>query len=159
MNTSKIILAPYRQLIEYVFDIEKYVGFQNARWFMWNSDSLSWVYGLSEFEIKNFVLQFENCQQEIKRTIQNTESEKLKRKLNIEFEQIPGFDYTDYILNTDNVSWLFIKVLRPVKTLRMTMKFKNILEDIRLTTERMINYTENKEWIELEKNNGSQHCT
>ncbi len=97
MNTSNILLAPYRQLIESVSDIEKYVGFENARWFMWKSNSLSWVYGLSEFEIKNFAQQLENSQQEIKRTIQNTESEKLKRKLNIEFEQIPRLDYTDYI--------------------------------------------------------------
>ncbi len=151
MNSSIIILAPYRQLLEYVSDIEKYVGFQNARWFMWNSDSLSWVYGLSEFEIKNFAQQFENSLQEIKVTIRNTENEKLKQKLNIEIDQIPSFDYSKYVLNTDNASWIFMKALQPFKTLRMTMKFKSILEDIRLTSERMINYTENQSWLELEK--------
>ncbi|MGQ1788538.1 MULTISPECIES: hypothetical protein [unclassified Saccharicrinis] len=151
MNTSKIILAPYRQLLEYVSNIEQYVGFQNARWFMWNSDSLSWVYGLSEFEIKNFAQQFENLLQEIKVTIRNTENEKLKQKLNTEIDQIPSFDYSEYVLNTDNASWIFMKALRPFKTLRMTFKFKSILEDIRLTSERMINYTENQSWLELEK--------
>ncbi len=148
----KITLAPYQQLLDYIFEIEKHVGFKNIRCFMWNSSSLSWVYGVSEFEIKNFALQLENCIREINRTIQNTESEKLKRKLIIEFEKIPVFNSSEYILNTNNASWLFAKSLQPLKTLRMTVKFKSILEDIKLTTERMINYTKNREWLELANN-------
>lgn len=114
-------------------------------------DDFSWVYGLSEVEIEDFGSQYENIREEIKNTITKTENKKLREKLSNEYEHLPTFDYKEFVLNTDNASWLFIRTFKPFMTIRKTVKFKNTLDEIRRTCERMINYYNNVEWLELEK--------
>jgi len=146
----QLITAPLKNLRESAMNIDRFVLFNNFRWFADMRDDFSWVYGLSEVEINDFLRQYNNTKSEIKNIIDNTQNEKLKVKLILENESLPSIDSTEFTVNLDKRYWI-LNMLRPFKKIRKSLKFKEIINDINRTCERMINYIENVEWLEYEK--------
>jgi hypothetical protein len=146
----QLITAPLKNLRESAMNIDRFVLFNNFRWFADMRDDFSWVYGLSEVEINDFLRQYNNTKSEIKNIINNTQNEKLKVKLILENESLPSIDSTEFTVNLDKRYWI-LNMLRPFKKIRKSLKFKEIINDINRTCERMINYIENVEWLEYEK--------
>jgi len=146
----QLITAPLKNLRESAMNIDRFVLFNNFRWFADMREDFSWVYGLSEVEINDFLRQYNNTKSEIKNIIDNTQNEKLKVKLILENESLPSIDSTEFTVNLDKRYWI-LNMLRPFKKIRKSLKFKEIINDINRTCERMINYIENVEWLEYEK--------
>ena len=147
---AQLITAPLKNLRESAMRIDRFVLFNNFRWFADIRDDFSWVYGLSEVEINDFLGQYSNTKSEIKNIINNTQNEKLKAKLILENESFPSIDPTEFTVNLDKRYWI-LNILRPFKKIRKSLKFKEIINDINRTCERMTNYIENVEWLEFEK--------
>ena len=154
MTTDKIelelTLAPFRNLIRSAKVLEGYIGFKKLRWFSGARDDFSWVYGVSEVEIEDFSRLYDQTRQEIKSIIERTENEKLKAKMTGEYKEFPALPCKQFTLDTNDTFWI-LKTFRPGKKIRNSIKFKRILDEIWRTCERMINYSENIAWLELEK--------
>ena len=112
-------------------------------------DDFSWVYGLSEVEINDFARQYSDTKDEIKTLLNNTENEKLQAKIKSEYDSLPTLDPKEFTVDLDKATW-FLNMLRPFKTIRKSLEFKDILNEINRTCERMINYIENVKWLEIE---------
>ena len=131
-------------------NLDNFVLFKNFRWYANMRDNFSWVYGLSEVEINDFARQYSDTKDGIKTILNNTENKKLQAKIKTEYDSLPSLDPKDFAIDLGKVSWIF-NLLRPFKTIRKSLEFKDILNEINRTCERMINYIENVEWLELEK--------
>jgi hypothetical protein len=136
-------IAPLLHLIKTVRDLEVNIIYNNWRWFQGARDDFSWVYGLSEIEIEEFGNQYSKTKNGIINTIEHTENDKLRLKLTNEYRNFPHLDYKEFVLKTDNLPWFYIKAFKSFTTIKKTVKFKDILAEIRRTCERMLNYYEN----------------
>ena len=145
-------LAPCRNMIKHVNELEKYILFSKWRRFSGQRDMFSWVYGISEVEIKDFSSRYDSSQEEIKRIVSLTDNEKLKAKLTTEFLNLPKLNYNEFILDSNNSLWKHATIFRPLRKIKKTIKFKNSIKEIKIICERMINYAENINWLDLEKN-------
>ncbi|MES2591590.1 MAG: hypothetical protein V4608_06875 [Bacteroidota bacterium] len=146
----QLITTPLRNLRQSAMNLDGFVLFINFRWFADMRDDFSWVYGISEVEINDFARQYGDTKDGIKTLLNNTENEKLRTKLKFEFESLPTLDPKEFTVDLDKPYWI-LSMLRPIKTIRKSIKFKDILNEINLTYERMVNYIENVEWLELQK--------
>lgn len=142
--------APLKNLRLSAMNLDSFVLFKNWRWFSDMRDDFSWVYGLSEVEIYDFSRQYISTKHEIKNIINNTENKKLKVKLELEYCTFPTLDSSEFTVDLDKKYWI-LNTFKPFKKIRKSIKFKGIINEINRTCERMINYIENVEWLELEK--------
>ncbi len=142
------IISPLSNLIYNANELQKYLLFSNFRWFGSLYDNFSHVYGLSESEISNFSLIYENTKAEVEKKIEKIENVKLKDKLKTEFSQYPILIKSEFVVNTKNILWI-IKFIFPIFFIIKTLKFKEILAEIKITSEVIVNNLENSEWLEL----------
>lgn len=142
------IISPLSNLIYNANELQKHLLFANARWFGSLYDNFSHVYGLSESEISNFGLVYENTKAEVEQKIERIENVKLKNKLKTEFNQYPIFIKSEFVVNTKNLLWI-TKFIFPIFPIIKTLKFKEILTDIKITSEVLVNNLENSEWLEM----------
>jgi len=84
-KTLELTLAPLRHLSRSVVDLDSYLILNKLRWFVAARDEFSWVYGISEVEIRDLAQRYENSRNEIKNIIKRTENENLRDKLENEF--------------------------------------------------------------------------
>jgi len=145
----QLITGPLQNLRQSAANLDSFVLFKNFRWFANMRDDFSWVYGLSEVEINDFARQYSDTKDEIKTLLNNTENEKLQAKIKSEYDSLPTLDPKEFTVDLDKATW-FLNMLRPFKTIRKSLEFKDILNEINRTCERMINYIENVKWLEIE---------
>jgi hypothetical protein len=146
----QLITAPLKNLSQSAMNLNSFVLFKNFRWFANMRDNYSWVYGLSEVEINDFVRQYDDTKDEIKTILSNTENEKLKAKLKLEYESLPTLNPTEFTVDLDKTLWI-LNLFRPIKRIRKSIKFKDTIIEINRICARMTNYIENVEWLELEE--------
>lgn len=149
MTEVELSTMPLKHLQQTASDLEKYILYKNGRLFSGWRDNFSWVFGISEVELLDFARIYDDTIDVIRNFISITENKKLKEKLEAEFKFLPTLNANEFILDINNRYWI-LKIIRPFKTIRKSLKLKGILNDISRTCERMINYIENVEWLELE---------
>ncbi len=144
---THFITAPMRSLKQHAVELDSCVFYGKWRWFQGYWDAFSWVYGLSEEEIRDFMNRYEHARDNIQNIISVMENGRLKDKLTSEYRFFPESNAGQFV-NTHWYLWLFF-ILSPIKKIRKTHQFKRFLDDIASTSERMINYTENAAWLEM----------
>ncbi|MDX9931328.1 MAG: hypothetical protein RB294_01985 [Bacteroidales bacterium] len=144
---THFITAPMRSLKQHVMELDSCVFYGKWRWFQGYWDAFSWVYRLSEEEIRDFMNRYEHARDNIQNIISVMENGRLKDKLTSEYRFFPESNAGQYV-NSHWYLWLFY-MLSPIKKIRKTHQFKRFLDDIASTSERMINYTENAAWLEM----------
>mgnify|MGYP000976636341 CR=1 FL=1 len=143
----QLMTAPMRSLRQEALVLAGGVFYGKWRWFWGNRDAFSWVYGLSEEEIRDFMNRYEHARDNIQNIISVMENGRLKEKLTNEYCFFPASDAGQYV-NTHWYLWLLF-MFSPIKKIRKTHHFKRFLDDIARTSERMINYIENAAWLEM----------
>src|SRR5689334_12088741 len=124
-NDFQLIVSPIRHLRELAFNLNERVALP-AKY----RDNFSWVIGLSEVEITDFVTKYNTTKEEIENFISVTDNKKLKEKLQKEYKLLQQLNAKEFIVDLDKTFWLFI--IKPFKAIRKTIKFKNILRETSL---------------------------
>lgn len=140
--------TPYKYLLEKTIEIEKFIFYSKFRFFESMLDDFSWVYGLSEVEIKDYIQLYILTKEEILNSIERTGNIKLKTKLSEEISNLPIINLDKFIVDTNHVFFIF-KLLVPFKKIITTYQFKNNLSEIKYSAERMYNLIDNKEWLDF----------
>ena len=142
----ELILAPYRHLLAEATKVEKCVVHQQRDR---SRDDYSPVLGISEVELSMFLNLYDNTLPEISQSIGMTAHEKLKSRLQEEFELFPRID-RERLMQTTETTLQLLNPLRGVKKLRNTARFATIITEICQITERMIQLHENVAWLDMD---------
>ncbi|MBI1288076.1 MAG: hypothetical protein GC178_10935 [Flavobacteriales bacterium] len=106
-------------------------GFRKFRWFAGWMDDFSWVYGVSEVEIKDFSNRYNSVRQTLLTSIKQTDDRKLSIRLEREFQSLPEMQAEKFAQTENFYFTLFLNEIRFVKKLRMTSEFNTLLDDTR----------------------------
>lgn len=127
----ELLTAPYRSLLQLTETLSNAAGFRKFRWFAGWMDDFSWVYGVSEVEIKDFSNRYNSVRQTLLTSIKQTDDRKLSIRLEREFQSLPEMQAEKFAQTENFYFTLFLNEIRFVKKLRMTSEFNTLLDDTR----------------------------
>ena len=145
---KQIELSPFNFLIEKTIQLDQWIYGAKFNFLRFSNDDFTWVVGLSEVEIKDFSSIYFSTRDEIVMRLDLIGHPKLKSKLNQEFLLMSEFTFDEYLLNTNDIFFI-LKPFFILRIIRKTNKFKSMLNEIKLSSEKMKNLIENKEWLDL----------
>jgi hypothetical protein len=147
----KLMTAPLQNLRQTALDINKYAFSTKWRWYYSARSDYSWVLGISEVEITDFIRIYDSTKDDIKNTIDTTDNNTIKNTLYKEYRLLPALCINDFIHDKDNLIIMILNSIRLIKKIRLTLKFRDIIGKIIDSCDNMINCIENSDWYELEK--------
>ncbi len=144
MNVSDINIqtSSFKHLVNRTNELEPYIFNFKFRLFASVRDQYSWVYGLSEVEVSDYLQLYNSTKIELKNLINREVHDKLKSKLLFEYNNLPNVSKIEFNSHKGLILIPFIKISK-------TAKFKSMMREVVISFDNVINLLENKAWLEL----------
>jgi hypothetical protein len=152
MDTSawqdEMILGSLQQLRDTTTSIRKHVWI--VGWRFYNPSMYSWVYGLSDVRLEEFITRYSGIQEELKGMIARIDDPALNKRVLQEYRNLPDLDLNELIAPQGSIlapsMWF-----RFGKKVRRTYRFWQDSDVIIRSAQSMIDSFEGKAWIALEQ--------